>query len=441
VSQASNSGAAVTIRLAPAKSDVAAELEAARRRMLALLAPLSDEDLRRQHSELMSPLVWDLGHCAHFEELWLVRTLGGSPSGDPRLDDLYNAFAHERSERAALELLTPDAALRFAGDVRRRSLELLERVDFGGDPLLTGAFVYGMLIQHEHQHVETMLQTLQLREAPYPLPDAPAPPGRTPRRAEILVDAGSFVMGTDAEPWAYDNERRAHEVELPAFWIDTVPVTNAAFLDFVEDGGYGDRRLWQDAGWAFRSDQGAEHPAYWRREDGGWSRRRFGHWEELPPAEPVQHVCWYEADAFARWAGKRLPTEAEWEKAASATPEGEKRRYPWGDDAPEPDDANLGSARFGPASAGAYPAGASAWGVEQMVGDVWEWTASDFTAYPGFEAFPYPEYSEVFFGSDYKVLRGGSWATHPLAVRGTFRNWDFPIRRQLFAGFRCARDA
>jgi iron(II)-dependent oxidoreductase len=441
VSQASNSGAAVTIRLAPAKSDVAAQLEAARRRMLALLAPLSDEDLRRQHSELMSPLVWDLAHCAHFEELWLVRALGGFPSGDPRLDDLYNAFAHERSERAALELLTPDAALRFAGDVRRRSLELLERVDFGGDPLLTDAFVYGMLIQHEHQHVETMLQTLQLREAPYPLPDAPAPPGRTPRRAEILVDAGSFVMGTDAEPWAYDNERRAHEVELPAFWVDTVPVTNAAFLDFVEDGGYGDRRLWQDAGWAFRSEQGAEHPVYWRREDGGWSRRRFGHWEELPPAEPVQHVCWYEADAFARWAGKRLPTEAEWEKAASATPEGEKRRYPWGDDAPEPDDANLGSARFGPASAGAYPAGASAWGVEQMVGDVWEWTASDFTAYPGFEAFPYPEYSEVFFGSDYKVLRGGSWATHPLAVRGTFRNWDFPIRRQLFAGFRCARDA
>jgi iron(II)-dependent oxidoreductase len=409
--------------------------------MLDLLAPLSEDELRRQHSELMSPLVWDLAHCAHFEELWLVRALGGSASGDARLDDLYNAFAHERSERAALELLTPEEALRFADDVRRRSLELLERVDFGGERLLEDAFVYGMLIQHEHQHVETMLQTLQLREAPYPLDDVPLPAGRTPRRAEILVDAGAFVMGTDDEPWAYDNERRAHEVELPAFWIDTVPVTNAVFRDFVEDGGYEDGRLWDRAGWAFRSEQGLEHPAHWRREDGAWTRRRFGHWEELPADEPVQHVCWYEAGAFARWAGKRLPTEAEWEKAASTTPEGEKRRYPWGDAAPEPDDANLAGPRFGPAAVGAYPAGASAWGVEQMVGDVWEWTASDFTAYPGFEAFPYAEYSEVFFGSDFKVLRGGSWATHPLAVRGTFRNWDFPIRRQIFAGFRCARDA
>jgi gamma-glutamyl hercynylcysteine S-oxide synthase len=441
VSQASHSGAAVTTRLAPAKHEIAAQLDAARRRMLDLLAPLSDEDLCRQHSELMSPLVWDLAHCAHFEELWLVRALGGQASSDARLDDLYNAFAHERSERAALELLTPAEAQRFAADVRERSLELLDRVELGSQRLLEDAFVYGMLIQHEHQHIETMLAALQLRDEPYPLREEAPPPGRAPAQPEVLVEAGSFVMGTDDEPWAYDNERRAHEVELPAFWIDTVPVTNGAFLEFVQAGGYDDCRFWQDAGWSFRSEQELEHPAFWRREDGAWARRRFGHWEALPVTEPVQHVCWYEADAFARWAGRRLPTEAEWEKAASAPPKGGQLRYPWGDAPPKPDEGNLAGPRLGPAAAGAYPAGASPWGAEQLVGDVWEWTASDFTRYPGFEAFPYAEYSEVFFGNEYKVLRGGSWATHPLAVRNTFRNWDFPVRRQIFAGFRCARDA
>jgi iron(II)-dependent oxidoreductase len=420
VSQANFSGVAVA-RRAPSKADVAEELGAARRRMLDLLAPLSDDDLSRQYSELMSPLVWDLAHCAHFEELWLIRALGGAPSADSRLDDLYNAFAHERSERATLELLTPAEALRFGEDVRARSLALLDTVDFDGDRLLEGGFVYGMLVQHEHQHVETMLQTLQLREAPYPL-DEPAPRARRQVPAEVAIEGGTFVMGTDDEPWAYDNERSAHEVELAPFRIDTVPVTNAAFIEFMAAGGYADERLWHPAGWAFRNEESLEHPAFWRRENGGWSRRRFGHGEPVPPEEPVQHVCWYEADAFARWAGKRLPTEAEWERAASSSTLAE---------------GNLASARFAPEAAGSSPAE----GPEQLFGDVWEWTASDFSAYPGFDAFPYDEYSKVFFGPDYKVLRGGSWATHQLAMRRTFRNWDFPIRRQLFAGFRCACDA
>jgi iron(II)-dependent oxidoreductase len=155
----------------------------------------------------------------------------------------------------------------------------------------------------------------------------------------------------------------------------------------------------------------------------------------------VQHVCWYEADAFARWAGKRLPTEAEWEKAASWGPDNRKRRFPWGDTQPSADQANLGQRHLGPAEVGAYPNGASAYGCIQMLGDVWEWTSSDFLPYPGYEWFPYREYSEVFYGTDYKVLRGGSWATHISSVRNTFRNWDYPIRRQIFAGFRCAQDA
>ena len=259
--------------------------------------------------------------------------------------------------------------------------------------------------------------------------------------SEVRVDGGRFVMGTDVEPWAYDNERPAHEVEVAAFWMDTAPVTNGAYAEFIADGGYDNGDLWAPAGWSWREESGVSHPGGWRPAgDGTWSRVRLGWEEDVPLDEPVQHVSWYEADAFARWAGKRLPTESEWEKAASWDPRGGKRRHPWGDDEVSARRANLGQRHYGPAPVGAYPDGVSPWGCHQMLGDVWEWTASDFTAYPGFRSFPYKEYSEVFFGSAYKVLRGGSWATHPAAIRTTFRNWDYPIRRQIFAGFRCARD-
>ncbi len=254
------------------------------------------------------------------------------------------------------------------------------------------------------------------------------------------MPAGPFEMGTDLEPWAYDNERPAHVVDLPAFAIDTFPVSNHRYAEFIADGGYHQARWWTEAGWEWRCREGLEHPQFWRPEGGGtWSRIRFGWQEHVPPDEPVQHVCWYEADAYARWAGRRLPTEAEWEKAASWTPDGRKLRYPWGNEW-VPGMANLDQSRFGPDPIGSHAAGTGPWGCHQMVGDVWEWTASDFEPYPGFGAFPYREYSEVFFGSGYKVLRGGSWATSPRAVRTTFRNWDHPIRRQIFAGFRCASD-
>ena len=422
----------------------AAGLEAARTRSLGLLEPLADHDLMRQHSELMSPLVWDLAHVGNYEELWLVRALGDDGLR-PDLDGVYDAFRHPRRNRPSLALLGPAEARAYVGEVRGRALDVLGRVEMDpANALLRHGFVYGMVVQHEHQHDETMLATLQLMGEPGYRPVAPPPPtGTRLARDEVLVDGGPFVMGTDTDPWAYDNERPAHEVDLAPFWIDAAPVTNGAYAEFVEAGGYHDRRWWDEEGWAWRRQAGLEHPQFWSRQGtSSWSRTRFGWAEDLPADEPVQHVCWYEADAYARWRGRRLPTEAEWEKAASwDAVAGTKRRYPWGDDEPRPERANLGQRHFGPAPVGAYPDGASAYGCQQMVGDVWEWTASSFEAYPGFRSFPYPEYSEVFYGSGYKVLRGGSWATDPTAVRTTFRNWDHPIRRQIFSGFRCARDA
>ncbi|MCX9190772.1 ergothioneine biosynthesis protein EgtB [Carbonactinospora thermoautotrophica] len=426
------------------REHIAAALQAARDRSLALTDCVDDHDLVAQHSRLMSPLVWDLAHVGNQEEFWLLRAVGGQEPMRPELDELYDAFQHPRAERPRLPLLGPAEARRYIAAVRGRVWDLLERVPLRGRRLLEAGFAFGMIAQHEQQHDETMLATHQLRRGA-PVLDAPAPPPAPPDAArlpaEVLIPAGSFTMGTSVEPWALDNERPAHQVHVPAFWIDTTPVTNAAYQAFIEAGGYRDERWWSPEGWAYRCAARLSAPLFWFREGGQWLRRRFGRVEPVPPEEPVQHVCWYEADAYARWAGRRLPTEAEWEKACRHDPAtGRSRRFPWGDDGPGPRHANLGQRHLQPAPAGSYPDGASPYGVRQLIGDVWEWTASDFTGYPGFHAWPYREYSEVFFGPAYKVLRGGSWAVHPVACRGTFRNWDYPIRRQIFAGFRTARD-
>ena len=430
----------------------ATALDDARARTLALLAPLSDAELTTSHSPLMSPLVWDLAHIAHYEELWLIRELGLGDATDPRFDDVYDAFKHSRSERPSLDILNPEQARAFGAAVRERVL----RTTIGSDctprvdALLADDFVYAMVARHEHQHVETMLATLQLMASGGPAA-AGNGLGRTARSEppdqEVLIPSGPFVMGTDTDRWAYDNERPAHAVHLPAFRIDTTPTTNAEYARFVDAGGYDDPSAWTPIGWKWRQEAGLVGPQFWTRTDDGWTRRRFGRVEPLPALEPVQHICWYEADAYARWAGKRLPSDAEWERAASWDPGtgiGVKRAQPWGDtarDASPPAALWGATARWGPDEVGAHPDGASPAGVLDMIGGVWEWTASDFDAYPGFASFPYREYSEVFFGPEYKVLRGGSWASHARAVSTTFRNWDYPIRRQIFSGVRCARDA
>jgi len=379
-----------------------AALEEARERTLALVEGASDDDLDRVHSRLMSPLAWDLGHIAAFEDLWLCRAAGGLELLRPDLARAYDADETPRAERGSLAYLRSSEVRDYMAAVRERSVTILD--GFDGD----GALVE-LVIRHEQQHNETMLQTLWLagpdvfQPRRRELPAADAPPGPE----MVAVEAGPFEAGAPEGGFAYDNERPRHVVDLPAFEIDRLPVTVADWIEFIDA-------------------EGAEEPLHWNGT-------------APDPRLPVMHVSWDEAAAYARFRGKRLPTEAEWEKAASWDPAtGASYRYPWGEAAPSPALANLDQTGFGPAPAGSYPDGASPCGALGMVGDQWEWTGSEFAPYPGFRAHPYREYSEVFFGRGYRVLRGGSWATRPRVVDNRFRNWDLPQRRQVFAGFRCA---
>jgi gamma-glutamyl hercynylcysteine S-oxide synthase len=394
------------------KQSIAARLAEARRRTLQLVEPLTEEQLNRVYSPILSPLVWDLGHIANFEELWLVRRVGGREPLRGELGRLYDAIENPRSTRGELPILRGDECRAYMDEVRSRTLEVLDEVELEhtDDPLLRDGYVYELLLAHEHQHNETMLQLIQMVEEYEPVErdrgPASEPAGEGPDM--VRVDGGEVEIGAPPDGFAYDNERPRHVVELEPFWIDRTPVTNGAFAEYL-------------------AESGGEPPLYWKRAaTGGWIRTAMGRTGPLDLAVPVIHVDFHQAEGFAQWAGKRLPTELEWEAAATGA---DRER------------ASLDQLAFGCAPVGAYADAPSDCGAVQMLGDVWEWTSSDFVAYPGFEAFPYPEYSEVFFGSSYKVLRGGAWATRRNVIRTSFRNWDLPDRRQIFAGLRCARDA
>jgi gamma-glutamyl hercynylcysteine S-oxide synthase len=376
-------------------AEAVAQLREARAGTLALVAPLSEEELARVHSPIMSPLVWDLGHIAAYEDLWLAHRHGGMDLLRPDLADVYDAFETPRAVRGEIEALGVTDALAYMGDVRARTDDVIERHGIGDGVILE------MVLRHELQHTETMRQTLAIAEllagedrttADRPLDElslasarhAAATTQATVNGAWIEVDAGPFQMGAGAERFSYDNERPSHAVQLDAFQIARHPVTAGMWMQFTREGGYERRELWSPEAWAWLTDERITQER----------SIALAH-----PDSPVCHVSWYEADAFARARGARLPTEAEWERAARL------------DGSPLRD-----------------------------VGRVWEWTATCFGGYPGFVAHPYREYSEVFFGDSYRVLRGGSWATHPRVATLTFRNWDLPQRRQIFAGLRLAKD-
>jgi gamma-glutamyl hercynylcysteine S-oxide synthase len=428
---------------------IAGQLLEARARTFLLVSPLTDDELHAQHDPLMSPILWDLGHIAHFEELWLTHNLDG-PVEFVEMPGLFNPFEHPRSERGALRLPGMGECRKIMDEIRGRVLDRLAAHNFDpANPLLRAGYVYNMVLQHEYQHNETILQTLQLKRGrPYsPAARFPAtstgsgPEAPAARGGMLRFPGGAVEIGTGDRAAAYDNERDRHVVDLAPFWIDRDPVTNGDFLAFIAAGGYTAREYWSDAGWKWLTNAGARAPMYWSRMDGSWVSRSMDQVGPVQPEHPVCHVSYYEAEAFADFAGKRLPTEFEWEAAACwDTSSGTKRSYPWGERVPSKDLANVDQLSFGTRPVGSYRWNVSPLGCYGMIGDVWEWTSSDFGPYPGFQSFPYAEYSEAFFGTEYKVLRGGSWATRPGAIRGTFRNWDYPVRRQIFSGFRCARD-
>ncbi|WP_067976611.1 ergothioneine biosynthesis protein EgtB [Mycolicibacter icosiumassiliensis] len=423
---------------------LARNLTRARQRTLALV-DFDDAELHRQYDPLMSPLVWDLAHIGQQEELWLLRD--GDPARPGMLsadvEGLYDAFTHPRASRVALPLLAPEQARKYCATVRSKVFDKLGSLP-GDAGDRTDGFVFGLVLSHEHQHDETMLQALNLRAGPPLLGAGDRLPAGQPDLAgtSVLVPGGEFMLGVDAtdEPFSLDNERPAHRVDVAAFRIGRVPVTNREWREFIDDGGYRQPQWWSERGWRHCVQAGLTAPEFWGPDHR--SRIRFGHVEALPGDEPVQHVSYFEAQAYATWAGARLPTEIEWEKACAWDPAaGARRRYPWGGADPSAEVANLDGVALRPAPVGAYPDGASAYGAQQLLGDVWEWTSSPLQPWPGFSPMIYQRYSEPFFGGDYRVLRGGSWAVAREILRPSFRNWDHPYRRQIFAGVRLAWDA
>lgn len=422
----------------------------ARDRAISLLAGLSEEQLLGTRTEYVQPMKWEAAHAAWFvENRVFERALGEPPvlAGGAALYD-STVIPH----RVRWDLPLPDRAgtLRYMRDVRDAVVERLARSPEDGR--LRYYALYALL--HEDMHNEALTYTRQALAYPAPPLSVPAPAALAnagPLPGDVHVPGGTALLGAlPEEPFVFDNEMWAHPVTVEPFAIARAPVTQREYAAFVEDGGYRRQDLWSDAGWQWRAGTQATAPVYWRKHGNTWQRREFDTWVALEPDRPVVHVCWYEAEAYCRWAGRRLPTEAEWEVAALGEPSADgrtlantRRRFPWGDAAPSDERANLDWWASGCIDVGALPAGDSAFGCRQMIGNVWEWTATAFLPYPGFRADEaYPEYSAPWFHTEEsprRVLRGGCWATTPRLIRTTWRNFYPAGRANVWAGFRtCA---
>lgn len=416
-------------------------LDAARTRTLQLVDGLRHGQWLGPKLDIVNPPLWEIGHLGWFEERWCLRHASEGALAPSRLDGadaLYDSARVAHDLRWDLPLPGVGDTLRYLAGVRSAVASRLARGS--GEPVLD--YFAQLSAFHEEMHCEALTYTRQTLAYAEPFPAAAAiMAGEGGCAGDVEIDGGRFMLGAnDDGNFVFDNEKWAHEIEVKPFRMARAPVTNAQFAGFVDAGGYQDSRWWGSEGWAWRERTGATAPVYWQRDGSGWQRRHFDCIEALSEDEPVIHVNWYEAAAWCRWAGRRLPTEAEWEFAAATVP-GEsdrKRRYPWGDAVPGPDQANLYGVAGRCLPVGACAAGDSAWGVRQLIGNVWEWTADWFGPYPGFVRDPYAEYSEPWFGS-HKVLRGGCHATRASLIRNTWRNFYTPDRRDVYAGFRtCA---
>ncbi len=431
-------------------------LRETRSRTLELVTDLSDEQLIGPRLQIVNPLQWEIGHLAWFQEFWVLRHFGGQLPILKHGDELYDSARVAHDTRWDLPLLDRDETLAYMQRVLERVIN--QAGDEGG---LTDAEGYNqdyflnLVLLHEQMHDEAITYTRQTLSYPAPAiaalnkirfakQDAALPQTNHDLTSDAKIPGGKFILGSDCEQgFTFDNERLAHEVEIASFAISRTAVSNGEFKHFVEDGGYRKGELWSAEGWQWRTAVMAEHPVYWQQEeDGGWLRRNFDAWVAIDERLPVIHVNWHEANAYCRWANRRLPTEAEWEMAASAEPSANgldlsehKRAFPWGEASPTLKHANLDWCALGCVPVDALAMGDSAFGCRQMIGNVWEWTASDFQPYPGFVAGPYKEYSEPWFGN-HKVLRGGCWVTRSCLIHNSYRNFYTPDRRDVWAGFR-----
>ena len=422
-------------------AELARELRETRSRTRSLAQDLSPAQLMGPMLPIVNPVLWEIGHVGWFHEYWTLRHVHGRRPILENADRLWNSSTVAHSTRWDLDLPERDAVFGYMETVLQRQLNELGR---GVEP--AGRYFYELGIRHEDMHVEALAYTRQTLgySEPRKLGSRADNKGTGALPGDVGVPGGTWRLGsTKDDGFIFDNEKWAHEVELEPFRIARAPVTNGAFAAFVEAGGYGAREFWSEPGWAWRAQAGRDRPAYWLpKRDGVWTWRRHGQTEELEPDAPVMFVNWHEAQAYCRWAGRRLPSEAEWEAAAvgEPTPDGSrlaprKRRWPWGDEPPITDRANLDFAFDRPLAVTSCAAGDSAFGCRQMIGNVWEWTASDFVPFPGFARDPYEDYSQPWFGSR-KVLRGGSWATSARIARPAYRNFFTPERNDVIAGFR-----
>jgi iron(II)-dependent oxidoreductase len=412
----------------------------------ALVSDLSDEQLIGPRLGIVNPLLWEIGHIAWFQERWALRHLRKQKPLMEGGDLFYDSAEVAHDTRWDLLLPTRMQTLVYMETILSRVVNLL-----GQGPREDDEIYFHLLATfHEDMHDEAITYTRQTLG--YSAPRFETASNGSPEGGFLEGDAevpgGKFKLGATPDlRFVFDNEKWSHEVEVKPFRIARMVVTNGAFAEFVEARGYKKRDYWSEEGWAWKERARAEQPVYWQRETGGrWFQRTFDAILPLRESLPVLHVNWFEAEAYCHWAGRRLPSEAEWEMAASAEPKANgtemmerKRRFPWGDDPPTPERANLDWNGGGCLDAAALPAGDSAFGCRQMIGNVWEWTASDFYPYPGFVVDPYKEYSQPWFGN-HKVLRGGCWTTRSRLIRNTWRNFYMPDRRDVWAGFRtCAR--
>ncbi len=429
------------------------DLHEARARLFELVADLDDEQMLGPRLAIVNPLRWEIAHVAHFQEFWLLRHLRGRdpvrPSSHLDPDKLYDSARVAHNTRWDLPLPSKQETITYTQRILDRVIEEVGKSPAVDAMRFDDRYFLQLVLLHEDMHCEAITYTRQTLG--YSAPhinrsddfsrDVTTKVVTTIDPGDAFIPGGSFKLGSEPDAgFVFDNEQWAHDVTVAPFHISRTAVTRAEFAEFVNDGGYRRQELWCDAGWQWRERANAPHPIYWKPVgEGNWMQREFDRWLPLEPDLPVLHVNWFEADAFCRWARRRLPTEAEWEMAASGEPGSmRKRRYSWGDEPPTPERANLDWRAGGPISVHALPSGDSAFGLRQMIGNTWEWTSTDFHPYPGFEPGPYKEYSAPWFG-DHKVLRGGCWATRSRLIRNTYRNFYMLDRRDVWAGFRtCA---